>query len=543
MPSRTRDLATPTFTATLAAPTPTPSITAALPRFTDNGDGTVTDALTRLTWEKKVHGAGCLHCAEDFYAWEPGLAESGIPSAFDWLSEINGQFDGNDPVQPGFAGYNDWRLASRDELWSLVDCSFGETCVDSAVGVTSTDAPYWTFTTLGDEPARAWKISFHLGLVSDDPKSFHGHVRAVRGGTPVPSPAGTGLRYVDNLDGTVTDTETGLMWEKKVVGSSCPHCVDDRYSWEPGTSISGTDSIFDWLSELNGLFTGTGPAQPGFAGYSDWRLPSRDELWTLVNCAAGSPCVDRVVGTVGTVVPYWTSTSVGQNPPHAWLIGFGTGQVTDGSKNVGAYVRAVRGVYSNDHSPMPTSSAGSTPRQTSTPTTSVRSPTASSSATRRQTPTATSTETRIAAATITRTAQPTASRTPTTTAVPTVSPTRTATIGIDFSGEWRGFWMDGPCAAGGCDITLRICQAGVTLRILPTMERNACAPTDLTGAVDDLTGYSWSATDTERRYFTAHLSFDGDHNHLVGSFALYGCAPYDRGTFSVYRSYIPAPCH
>lgn len=40
-----------------------------------------------------------------------------------------------------------------------------------------------------------------------------------------------GVRFIDNGDGTVTDTTTGLMWEKKVAGSGCTHCVDDQFTF------------------------------------------------------------------------------------------------------------------------------------------------------------------------------------------------------------------------------------------------------------------------------------------------------------------------
>src|SRR4030095_2220124 len=41
----------------------------------------------------------------------------------------------------------------------------------------------------------------------------------------------TTLRFVDSMDGTVTDNETGLQWKKK--DNTCPgiHCVNDAYSW------------------------------------------------------------------------------------------------------------------------------------------------------------------------------------------------------------------------------------------------------------------------------------------------------------------------
>ncbi len=64
-----------------------------------------------------------------------------------------------------------------------------------------------------------------------------------------------GDRYVDNKNGTVTDTETNLMWQQ---GSS------ERMMWHEG---------FEYVDKLN---------EQEFAGYSDWRYPSKEELATLL---------------------------------------------------------------------------------------------------------------------------------------------------------------------------------------------------------------------------------------------------------------------
>lgn len=44
---------------------PSDGVTGAPLRYQDNGDGTITDLNTRLMWEKKVAGTGCLHCVDD----------------------------------------------------------------------------------------------------------------------------------------------------------------------------------------------------------------------------------------------------------------------------------------------------------------------------------------------------------------------------------------------------------------------------------------------------------------------------------------------
>lgn len=531
--------ATDTPTETLPpTTTPTPTFTP-IPRFVDNGDGTFTDFQTNLRWEKKVAGSGCLHCSDDFYSWEPGLARGPRASVFDWLSRVNAE---PGDVEPGLGGHGDWRLPSREELESLVDCNFGPACIHPLVGSTAIDAPFWTFTTRGDEPSRAWQISFNMGLVFDSPKNFDAHVRAVRGGQPVRVPDGPVPRFIDNFDGTVTDTVTGLMWETKVPGSGCVRCVDEEFAWEPGRATSAKPSIFDWLSQLNGYFTDIGPAQPGFAGHSDWRIPSRAELESIVDCGAGSPCIDPVFGSTRTDL-YWTTTALGQTPERAWKISFGAGSVTDGPKHDLAYVRAVRGAPRAF--PTPSTAVGTQGADTSTPTDTLTPPsmTSTTTVTRTAAPTntrsvmptitmtqlpATSTATRTPTASRTRTAPATATPTPTVTSLPTLTPT----IAVDLNGSWEGFW-DGPCEYGLCYLTLYVTQTGRDLRIGPILEDARCRPSELVGTLD---GALWSAS-APTAYFTGNGKANGNPDYMTGTYVLYasGACPRRSGTFRVWR--------
>lgn len=161
-------------------------------------------------------------------------------------------------------------------------------------------------------------------------------------------------RFVDNGDGTITDHQTGLMWQKQLGGTSwefdsqgvgnCRNCVNDYYTW--------TVAMSEWLSALNGR-TNNQNTQPGYAGYSDWRLPTIVELKTILDTSAGGcgggsgPCVNAIFNDSDSFTAayfYWSSTSIDSYPHLAWVVGFGNGVAGGGGKSANAdHVRAVRG--------------------------------------------------------------------------------------------------------------------------------------------------------------------------------------------------------
>jgi Protein of unknown function (DUF1566) len=136
------------------------------PRFTDNGDGTITDNLTGLTWLKD---ASC-------------LGEQNWANA---LAAANALADGNVAcgLEDGSAA-GDWRLPNRNELASLLDLGTFNPALPARHSFMNFNASfYWSSTTDASNSGRAWGVIFLFGSVVINGKAENVSVTAVRGGS------------------------------------------------------------------------------------------------------------------------------------------------------------------------------------------------------------------------------------------------------------------------------------------------------------------------------------------------------------------------
>ena len=150
--------------------------------------------------------------------------------------------------------------------------------------------------------------------------------------------AGAALSYTDNGNGTITDNNTGLIWEKQSDDGSI-HDWDNVYSW--------ADAFAVHIAGLN--------AGAGFAGHIDWRLPNYKELVSILNLQNSAPAVLPAFNTgcsSGCTVltcsctaadSYWSSTTLAGFSSSAWIVDFTVGDVFADNKLLSLRVRAVRG--------------------------------------------------------------------------------------------------------------------------------------------------------------------------------------------------------
>jgi hypothetical protein len=239
----------------------------------------------------------------------------------------------------------DWRMPNLNELESMVDASASNPALSAGSPfVNVAEDNYWTSTTYfgGDEGSpTAWVIRMSDGRYINDgvlnvKAVSNNEVWAVKGtgggtiklqstgayvafnsgddGTIQAGVAPTFERWVDNGNGTLTDTVTGLVWLKMA------NCIQA-----------------DWagaVAAVNSLASGQCGLTDGSAAGS-WRMPNRNELQSLsdrmetnhadffnVTVLNSDNSVFRAPIFASFVVSqyYWTSTTDASNTSVAWTV-------------------------------------------------------------------------------------------------------------------------------------------------------------------------------------------------------------------------------
>lgn len=281
------------------------------PSYMLSGDGlTVYDNVTGLTWTKS-----------------PDLDGDGDIDADDKLSFNEAQNYPNTLNTQNYGGYNDWRLPTMKELYSLMNFSGTDPAGPQTTGLTPfIDTDYFDFaygdTTVGERniDAQFWSSNAYLGLVFVNQSAAFGlnladgrikgypasgyigkinYVYFVRGNTDY------GINdFNDNGDGTVTDNATGLMWSQDDSGDGVNTGPRSGMTWEQALT---------WVQQKN---------DERYLGYSDWRLPNAKEMQSILDYsrapdATGSAAIDpvfnitKITNEQGEVdYPwFWTSTT------------------------------------------------------------------------------------------------------------------------------------------------------------------------------------------------------------------------------------------
>jgi hypothetical protein len=182
---------------------------------------------------------------------------------------------------------------------------------------------YWSSNAYTRNTLEAWSINFTDGAVDYMRKTLSFNVRCVSGQQITNG-------FIDIGNGTVSQNDTGLIWQKCSAGQGS----------SLGDCTTGSAITYNWGSAINyceGLTLG---------GSSDWRLPNINELRSLVDYSKStSPSINTNFFPSSISTRYWASSTYALNTSSAWVISFSSGSITGDSntKTSNNYVRCVTG--------------------------------------------------------------------------------------------------------------------------------------------------------------------------------------------------------
>ena len=275
------------------------------PSYTDNEDGTITDNVTGLMWQKS-----------------PDLNGDNVINADDKLSYPDA-LSGADDFD--LAGYIDWRLPTIKEIYSLIlfsgiDCSsYQGTETDGLVPFIDTD--YFDFgygdTSAGERiiDAQFASNTIYVAETMNGNETMFGVNFAdgrIKGYPAAQTQNGEFKKYyvlyvranesygindfIDNNDGTIPDNATGLMWSQ--------NDSNEGLNWEEALA---------WVQLKNA---------ENYQGYNDWRLPNVKELQSIIDYTrspdtSNSAALDQIFNITSIInaggesdYPYfWSSTT------------------------------------------------------------------------------------------------------------------------------------------------------------------------------------------------------------------------------------------
>ena len=125
-------------------------------RYTDNGDGTISDAQTGLMWMQCSYGQ--TYDGGDTNG--DGFICEGNPNFGTWQQAFSWAEDSNTDVD---YGYSDWRLPNAKELGSIVDFGSAIPAINQSIFPNTPSGPYWSSTPSRANDLQSLFIGFQAG--------------------------------------------------------------------------------------------------------------------------------------------------------------------------------------------------------------------------------------------------------------------------------------------------------------------------------------------------------------------------------------------
>jgi hypothetical protein len=263
----------------------------------------VRDNVTGLIWEVKTNDGG-LRDQNKTYTFS---------QTTDYVKNVNAT---------NLCGFKDWRMPNLKELFGIADHSQYSPAIDTDYFLNTPSEGFWSSSFDADGSGDVRYVEFITGYITFDGRGDSHHVRLVHGESSVNS-------FVNNNDGTITQTNTGLMWAKCSEGQT-------------GSSCTGTAAVMDWSQAL------TAANNSNLGGYNDWRLPNVKELQTLIDQSNYNPAIDTSYFPNTPSSWFWSGSPVAYYPELAWFVYFDYGGASYYYRDYYGHVRLVRGGQSFD---------------------------------------------------------------------------------------------------------------------------------------------------------------------------------------------------
>jgi hypothetical protein len=234
------------------------------PYFIDNGNGTITDTVTGLMWQKTDGG------------------EMKIENAKIYCDTLS------------LGGFTDWQLPTALEAYSILNLQQLNPAIDVSY-FTNTNAEYWwTSQTQANDTNKIWSANAGGGIgnhprteaiSAGGTKKFH--VRAVR---YINAPIALSQRF-EKINSTIVDSTTNLQWQSEM--------GIDSMTWEQALSYADTST---------------------FEGFTDWRLPNIKELFSLADLNIVNTCMNNALFSNVVLSTLWSSTTLINQTGKAWIM-------------------------------------------------------------------------------------------------------------------------------------------------------------------------------------------------------------------------------
>lgn len=126
----------------------------------------------------------------------------------------------------------------------------------------------------------------------------------------------------------VKDNHTGLVWEVKTTNGTI-HDTNNIYRWGGKTAqgLNHANKEGTYYDDWNELVDGSN--NENLCGFSDWRVPTVQELTSITNKGTYNPAIDSNYFPNSQLDEYWSSSPFGSSDGRAWSVGFRYGYDTD----------------------------------------------------------------------------------------------------------------------------------------------------------------------------------------------------------------------